>query len=255
MYLFDGSNWSMTWSLPRDGCAVYGPCGAYGSCDSRDLQVCSCVEGFKPTDNRAWLSQDWASSGCIRQSPLNCSTDGFIDIDVTLPNDSASSYPASTKKDCQKACFHNCLCTAFSFNPPSGPCQISFGDLLNMRNITSSKSNSNVFIRVGASQLSPKHKNTGTVGIVLGIVGALTVALGVSSILIWWRHQLRSMDRPADSSNSFLRIFPYKELKFATRNFRSKLGSGGFGSVFKGSLPDGTLVAVKKMKGSIQDEK
>ncbi|GLJ15634.1 hypothetical protein SUGI_0257180 [Cryptomeria japonica] len=63
------------------------------------------------------------------------------------------------------------------------------------------------------------------------------------------------MDRPADSSDSFLRMFSYKELKIATRNFRSKLGSGGSGSVFKGSLQDGTLVAVKKMQGSRQDEK
>ncbi|GLJ15648.1 hypothetical protein SUGI_0257440 [Cryptomeria japonica] len=63
------------------------------------------------------------------------------------------------------------------------------------------------------------------------------------------------MDRPADSSDSFLRMFSYKEMKIATRNFRSKLGSGGSGSVFKGSLQDGTLVAVKKMQGSRQDEK
>ena len=40
------------------------------------------------------------------------------------------------------------------------------------------------------------------------------------------------------------------ELKIATRNFRTKLGSGGFGSVFKGSLTDGTLVAVKTLGSS-----
>ncbi|XP_059071664.1 G-type lectin S-receptor-like serine/threonine-protein kinase At2g19130 [Cryptomeria japonica] len=124
-----------------------------------------------------------------------------------------------------------------------------------MRNSTPSKINSNVFIRVGASQLSMKSKTTSIVGVVLGIVGALTVALGICSVLIWRRHQQRSMDRPADSSDSFLRMFSYKELKIATRNFRSKLGSGRSGSVFKGSLQDGTLVAVKKMQGSRQDEK
>ncbi|GLJ15668.1 hypothetical protein SUGI_0257700 [Cryptomeria japonica] len=153
VYVFDGSKWSMFWSVPRDGCDVYGTCGAYGTCDSRNLQLCSCGEGFKPRDNSAWLSQDWASSGCVRKSLLRCdaingSTDRFIDLGVTLPDDFASSYPASTKKDCENGCLRNCSCTTFSFNPPSGPCQIWSGDLLNIRNSTASKSNSNVFIRV-----------------------------------------------------------------------------------------------------------
>ncbi|GLJ15664.1 hypothetical protein SUGI_0257660 [Cryptomeria japonica] len=260
VYAFDGSNWEMLWSVPRDGCAVYGPCGAYGTCDSRNLQLCSCGEGFRPSDNRAWLSQDWPSSGCVRQSPLKCdaingSADRFIDLGVTVPDDYASTYPASTKKDCQKACLRNCSCTAFSFNPPSGPCQIWSGDLLNMRNSTPSQSNSNVFIRIGASQLSRKRKTTIPLGVVLGIVGALTVSLGISSILIWRRYHLLSTESRADSLDSFLTMFSYKQLKTATRNFRSKLGSGGFESVYKGSLPDGTLVAVKKMQGSRHNEK
>ncbi|GLJ32954.1 hypothetical protein SUGI_0663620 [Cryptomeria japonica] len=75
---------------------------------------------------------------------------------------------------------------------------------------------------------------------------------------MWQRHrqtlQLRSMERLVDPSY-FLRMFSYIELKIATRNFRSKLGSRGFGTVFKGYLIDGTLVAVKKMEGSRQDEK
>ncbi|XP_059073446.1 G-type lectin S-receptor-like serine/threonine-protein kinase At2g19130 [Cryptomeria japonica] len=239
-FSFESTGWNMFWSVPRDACAVYGPCGPYGTCDSRNLALCSCEEGFKPSDNHAWVSQDWASSGCVRQSPLNCSTDRFIDLGVTLPDDGASSYPETTKKDCKETCLCNCSCTAFAFNPPSGPCQIWSGDLLNMRNSTPSKINSNVFIRVGASQLSMKRKTTSIVGVVLGIVGALTVALGICSFLLWQKHQQRSMDRRADSSDSFLRMSSYKELKIATRNFRSELGSGGSGSVFKGSLPDGS---------------
>ncbi|GLJ32947.1 hypothetical protein SUGI_0663550 [Cryptomeria japonica] len=76
---------------------------------------------------------------------------------------------------------------------------------------------------------------------------------------MWRRHRqlhcVRSMERLADSSNSFLIMFSYMDLKIATRNFRSKLGSGGFSTVFKGYLIDGTVVAVKKMEGSRQDEK
>ncbi|GLJ32927.1 hypothetical protein SUGI_0663260 [Cryptomeria japonica] len=231
--LLDDAKWIMLWSQPRDQCAVYGLCGGYGRCEPNNIQFCSCVEGFTPTDNRAWDSRESWSSGCVRQSPLNCdakngSTDGFLEPSVTSPDVySASSYPATTRKDCQKSYFLNCSCTAFTFNPSSGLCHILSGDLLNTRKSFTSKRSSNVFIRVAASTVpktdppySPKRRTA-------IIVGALAVALGIFSILMWRRHRqrqwLRSMERIADSSNSFLRMFSYMELKIATRNFLSSI--------------------------------
>ncbi|KAK9758249.1 hypothetical protein RND81_01G217900 [Saponaria officinalis] len=41
--------------------------------------------------------------------------------------------------------------------------------------------------------------------------------------------------------------FDFEELKVATNNFSNQIGSGGFGAVYKGTLPDHSLVAVKKM--------
>ncbi|KAK8676920.1 hypothetical protein V6N13_142479 [Hibiscus sabdariffa] len=43
------------------------------------------------------------------------------------------------------------------------------------------------------------------------------------------------------------KMFTYKELKMATGNFHysNKIGSGGFGVVYKGTLRDGTVVAIK----------
>ncbi|MCO5583270.1 hypothetical protein L7F22_037179 [Adiantum nelumboides] len=39
--------------------------------------------------------------------------------------------------------------------------------------------------------------------------------------------------------------FSYEEIQIATNNFKTKLGQGGFGSVYKGCLQDGCFVAVK----------
>ncbi|KAL8034461.1 hypothetical protein ABFX02_12G030300 [Erythranthe guttata] len=42
-----------------------------------------------------------------------------------------------------------------------------------------------------------------------------------------------------------LKRYKYSEIKKMTKSFNEKLGKGGYGSVYKGVLPDGTLVAVK----------
>ncbi|KAK1389267.1 hypothetical protein POM88_017445 [Heracleum sosnowskyi] len=49
------------------------------------------------------------------------------------------------------------------------------------------------------------------------------------------------------SSIQNIKLYPYKELQIATSYFSAanKIGEGGFGSVYKGKLKDGTLVAVK----------
>ncbi|XP_019433155.1 PREDICTED: G-type lectin S-receptor-like serine/threonine-protein kinase At5g35370 isoform X2 [Lupinus angustifolius] len=43
------------------------------------------------------------------------------------------------------------------------------------------------------------------------------------------------------------RRFDYEELEDATDNFKTLIGSGGFGSVYRGVLSDNTVVAVKKI--------
>lgn len=49
--------------------------------------------------------------------------------------------------------------------------------------------------------------------------------------------------------------FSYKKLHLVTNDFKEKLGSGGFGSVFKGTLEDGTRIAVKRLDGRGQGMK
>uniref|UniRef100_A0A804II42 Protein kinase domain-containing protein n=1 Tax=Musa acuminata subsp. malaccensis TaxID=214687 RepID=A0A804II42_MUSAM len=68
----------------------------------------------------------------------------------------------------------------------------------------------------------------------------------------------RSCGNSAQGVEAFLRQcgilapkrYRYSEIKRMTKSFDDKLGQGGFGSVFKGALQDGRLVAVKVLKAT-----
>ncbi|XP_027337176.1 rust resistance kinase Lr10-like [Abrus precatorius] len=73
----------------------------------------------------------------------------------------------------------------------------------------------------------------------------------VSVILIYkWRRRHLSMydtiEYYLQSDNNIMPIrYSYKDIKWITGQFSTKLGSGGYGSVFKGQLRSGRFVAVK----------
>ncbi|KAE8678123.1 PR5-like receptor kinase [Hibiscus syriacus] len=60
-----------------------------------------------------------------------------------------------------------------------------------------------------------------------------------------------SIENFLQSQNNFMPIrYSYFEIKRMTEGFKVKLGQGGFGSVFKGKLRSGRLVAVKLLSNS-----
>ncbi|XP_057427914.1 putative serine/threonine-protein kinase isoform X2 [Lotus japonicus] len=61
-----------------------------------------------------------------------------------------------------------------------------------------------------------------------------------------------------ENNDGSFRLFTYNQLKSATANFSDKVGEGGFGSVYKGRLSDGSFVALKVLSielGSMRGEK
>ncbi|KAJ0873940.1 putative protein kinase RLK-Pelle-DLSV family [Helianthus annuus] len=88
-------------------------------------------------------------------------------------------------------------------------------------------------------------------GIVIGAFCAIILILG----LLWWRGCLRCRDEldlhGVDLNGLELNTgsFTLKQIKIATNNFdvANKIGEGGFGLVYKGVLPNGTLIAVKQL--------
>uniref|UniRef100_A0A251S427 non-specific serine/threonine protein kinase n=1 Tax=Helianthus annuus TaxID=4232 RepID=A0A251S427_HELAN len=91
------------------------------------------------------------------------------------------------------------------------------------------------------------------VGLIAGTIGGVLFFV-VLIISILWRKGYIMGGKTADSElrASDLEkknIFTYKQIQAATKNFDplNKLGKGGFGSVFKGVLLDGTIIAVKQL--------
>ncbi|KAI5411529.1 hypothetical protein KIW84_056557 [Lathyrus oleraceus] len=90
-------------------------------------------------------------------------------------------------------------------------------------------------------------------GAVVGIVVAATIIIILVFGILWWKGcfgkknslakaELKSLDLQTS-------LFTLRQIKSATNNFdiSNKIGEGGFGPVYKGSLPNGTMIAVKQL--------
>ncbi|KAF8705069.1 hypothetical protein HU200_031331 [Digitaria exilis] len=107
-----------------------------------------------------------------------------------------------------------------------------------------------------------KHKRRLTLTVTLSILASLAF-ICLAWVIYRQKEKFRSCfwrDYSPDRSNeeeilrkceSFApQRYRYSELKKITKSFKEKLGEGGYGVVYKGSLPDSRMVAVKLLKVS-----
>ncbi|XP_058202454.1 probable LRR receptor-like serine/threonine-protein kinase At1g07650 isoform X24 [Rhododendron vialii] len=83
------------------------------------------------------------------------------------------------------------------------------------------------------------------------VASALCLTLAILFIVWWKTHPGSSSSKEQDLRGLDLQtgLFTYRQIKAATNNFdiNNKIGEGGFGSVYKGILLDGSVIAVKQL--------
>ncbi|CAN6457860.1 unnamed protein product [Victoria cruziana] len=130
VWIKSGGQWSGFWTEPRQQCAVYALCGAFGLCnEDDDKNPCKCLEGFQPASAHDKESSTW-SGGCLRETKLRCKTDQFALV-TGIRFTENPNYVIVDADNCSSTCLKDCSCTAYSNQ--SGSCWIWKDDLLNLQ--------------------------------------------------------------------------------------------------------------------------
>ncbi|GLT35491.1 hypothetical protein SLA2020_099400 [Shorea laevis] len=113
-----------------------------------------------------------------------------------------------------------------------------------------------------SSSLSTGISKGALVGIILGTFTGVVTLSAIISLIIFKRHLrgYHAISKRRQASRSLLKIdavksFTYGELASATNNFDifAQIGQGGYGKVYRGTLANGTIVAIKRaQEGSLQ---
>ncbi|KAJ4823896.1 hypothetical protein Tsubulata_026739 [Turnera subulata] len=128
----------------------------------------------------------------------------------------------------------------------------TYGPLISAINVVSG--NSPVITSTSSLDLAefkPPNEGKRERSIISGAAGLLLLVLIILGA-IWWKgllgcraplaQELRGLDLQTG-------VFTFRQIRAATDDFhpRNKIGEGGFGSVYKGTLSDGNVVAVKQL--------
>ncbi|CAN4085816.1 unnamed protein product [Withania somnifera] len=261
--------WVAEWAAVSNPCDIAGICGN-GICNldrSKTNASCTCLPGTSKVGSDISCSGNSSLKGKCRPHHENLTSQFKIyTVQQTTYYFSGSSVIANysdiaSVSKCGNACLSDCNCVAsvYGLNEEKPYCwvlrSLEFGGF--------EDPGSTLFVKVNANSSfgdsddkqtgdsSDESQSTHEKVLILPIVLSMTVLIVLLGCLLYINiHRKRSLKRSLDGSlilSGAPISFSYRDLQHRTNNFSQLLGTGGFGSVYKGSLGDGTLIAVKKL--------
>ncbi|CAL5341863.1 unnamed protein product [Camellia sinensis] len=263
-------SWLLFLTAQMDNCDRYALCGPYGSCNINNSPACGCLKGFEPRFAKEWDVADW-SNGCVRKTRLECGNgDGFLKVSgLKLPDTQHSWFNVSMGlEECERVCLRNCNCTGYAnvdIRDGGSGCLIWFGDLIDIREYA--ENGQDLYVRMAASELeklnSPSAKRrVRIITIPISLVGVVLLILFLFfQVRNKRKLESRGMTRfnpernyndENDRKDIELPLFDFATISKATDDFSisNKIGEGGFGPVYKGTLEEGQQIAVKRLSKS-----
>lgn len=240
-------------------------CGEYGICSSGQ---CSCPVSNNGITYFKQINESQPNLGCSETTPITCEASlyqSFLELNNITYFTFSSDLTDTDMESCKQACLRNCSCKAalfqYSGNSSRGNCYLPdqiFTLMNNEKRETHYNSSAFIKVKIGPSAQTPPP---GRVAIIVGSsVGAFYVLFMIGGILVFllWKKRDAGETKEEgylDQIPGMPTRFSYEDLKATTENFSRKLGEGGFGSVFEGTLSNGTKVAVKRLDGIGQVKK
>ncbi|KAG5140359.1 hypothetical protein JHK84_034127 [Glycine max] len=252
-----------------DPCENYAFCGVNSICNyDGNVTICKCSRGYVPSSPDRW-NIGVSSDGCVPKNKSNDSNsygDSFFKYtNLKLPDTKTSWFNKTMDLDeCQKSCLKNRSCTAYAnldIRDGGSGCLLWFHGLFDMRKY--SQGGQDLYVRVPASELDHVGHGNMKKKIVGIIVGVTTFGLIITCVCIlviknpvfshqsgsarkFYSNNYKNIQRKEDVD---LPVFSLSVLANVTENFstKNKLGEGGFGPVYKGTMIDGKVLAVKRL--------
>lgn len=261
---------AVRWTAVSDQCLVFGYCGNMGICSYNDTSpVCGC-----PSENFVLVDPDDSRKGCKLKKKIN-DCPGSVAM-LQMDHTKFLTYPPENVNDIYfvgiSACRGNCLsgasCVASTILADgTGQCDIKTSRFVSGYQSAALPSTSYVKVCSPVEPNPPRSEGgdremlKGWI-VAVAVLGSIVALVLIEGSLWWWCCRKSRKFGGLSAQYALLEYasgapvqFSYRDLQQATRNFKEKLGAGGFGAVYKGVLANRTVAAVKQLEGIEQGER